>query len=263
MRKGAKTKMARKIVVTSGKGGVGKTTVCANIGIALAKRSHRVLLVDLDLGLNNLDVVMGVENKIVYDLVDVVECRCRAQQAIVQDENEPTLYTLSSCHTARRQVTPDAVNKVINRLSDSFEYIFIDCPAGIDVGFRRAVNCADEAIVVVTPHLSSVRDADKTVGYLKDCMTYVGVVVNRVRGDLIADGEMLSAYEVFSLLGGTPLGIVPENDDINVCDNMYRTNKPFELLADNLVCGTKKMYDCVSTFRGIFGKLKRRLKRHK
>lgn len=255
--------MARKIVVTSGKGGVGKTTVCANIGIALARQNKRVLLMDLDIGLNNLDVVMNVEGKAVYDLVDVVECRCRPQQALVRDEEEPTLYVMGSCHTSRRQITPDAVNKVIDRVSASFDYIFVDCPAGIDSGFRRAVNCADEAIVVVTPHLSSVRDADKTVKYLTDCMSYVGVVVNRVRGDLIVGGEMLSAFEVFSLLGATPLGVLPELDEVNCGTRRNKIAKPFDLLANNLQNGTKVMYDCVSPYRGLFGLLRRKMKRNK
>lgn len=255
--------MARKIVVTSGKGGVGKTTVCANLGMALARQNRRVLLIDLDIGLNNLDVVMKVEGKAVYDLVDVVECRCRPQQALVRDEAEPTLYTMGSCHNSRRQITPDAVNKVIDRLCASFDYIFVDCPAGIDSGFRRAVSCADEAIVVVTPHLSSVRDADKTVRYLADNMSYVGIVVNRVRGDLIAGGEMLSAFEVFSLLGASPLGVLPESDEINCGVRSGRANKPFDVLADNLQSGKKVMYDCVSPYKGLFGLFKRKMKRNK
>ena len=145
--------MARKIVITSGKGGVGKTTVCANLGIALAKMSKRVMLLDLDIGLNNLDVALGIESKVVYDFVDVVEGKCRPMQALVQDETEPTLYTMPTCHLAKRQISVDATKKVISRLSDMFDYILIDCPAGIDGGFRRASACADEAIVVTTPHL--------------------------------------------------------------------------------------------------------------
>lgn len=255
--------MARKIVVTSGKGGVGKTTICANLGLALARRNLRVLLVDLDIGLNNLDVVTGVENKVVYDLVDVVEGRCRPQQALIRNDDEPTLYVMGSSHTAKRQVTPDGVNRVLARLQDGFDYIFVDCPAGIDVGFRRAVSCADEAIVVVTPHASSVRDADKAVAYLKGVCDYVGVVVNRVRGDLICSGEMLSAFEVFALLSATPLGVVPDDDEIN-CNYLYGgKNKPFDVLAKNLHTGSKEMYDCVSPYRGLLGAIRRKLKRRR
>lgn len=254
--------MARKIVITSGKGGVGKTTVCANLGLALAKKSKRVLLADLDMGLNNLDVTTCVENKIVYDLVDVVEQKCRPSQALVQVEAEPTLYVLPSCHPSRRPVSPDAAGRVVDKLSDSFDYVLLDCPAGIDSGFRRAVACADEGILVVTPHLSAVRDADKALCELKKTMCYVGVIVNRVRGDLIADGEMLSAFEVFSLLDASPLGIIPENDELN-CRGMQGYRRPFDIVANNLQTGARVMYDCVSPYRGLFGRLKRAAKRHR
>ncbi len=254
--------MARKIVITGGKGGTGKTTVCANLGIALARLNLRVLLMDMDIGLNNLDVVMKVEDKVIFDFIDVVENRCRAGQALIQDENEPTLYVMPSCHSAKRQVTADAIKKVISRLSDTFDYILLDCPAGIDVGFRRAINCADEAIVVVTPHLSGVRDADKTIAQLTANSVSVNVVVNRVRGDLVASGEMLSAFEVFSLLGHTALGVIPENDEVNCNVDLHACRKPFDVLARNLTSGSYDMYDCVSRYKGVFGRLKRKFKKN-
>lgn len=253
--------MARKIVITSGKGGSGKTTVCANLGLALARRNLRVLLLDMDIGLNNLDVVMRVEDRVVYDFVDVVENRCRPSQALLQDDVEQTLYVMPNCHSAKRQITSDAVKKVVSRLSDNFDFVLIDCPAGIDVGFRRAVSCADEAIVVVTPHLSGVRDADKTIAQL-DKSFPVSIVVNRVRGDLVAGGEMLSAFEVFSLLSKTPLGVLPENDEVNCNLALHSDRKAFDILAKNLQTGSSEMYDCVSRYKGIFGKIKRRLKRN-
>lgn len=254
--------MARIIVVTSGKGGAGKTTVCANLGLALARQCLRVLLMDLDIGLNNLDVVMNVEDKVVYDFIDVVESRCRPSQAFIQDEVEPTLYIMPSCKVAKRQISLDAVKKVISRVSDSFDYILIDCPAGLDVGFRRAVGSADEAIVVVTPHLSGVRDADKTIAELVALGMRVNVVVNRVRGDLVAGGEMLSAFEVFSLLGHTALGVIPENDDVNCNLNLHAKRKDFEVLAKNLHNGTFDLYDCVSRYKGLFGRWRRKAKRN-
>lgn len=253
--------MARKIVITSGKGGAGKTTVCANLGIALAKKSQRVLLMDLDIGLNNLDVLMRVENKAVYDLIDVVEGRCRPGQALIQDENEPTLYVMPSNHRAKRPVTPDVVARVTDRLSDSFNYVLIDCPAGIDSGFRRAVNCADEAIVVVTPHASGIKDAQKAMEKLQG-LTSVNVVINRVRGDLIVDGEMLSVFEVFSLLGGNSLGVIPESDNLNCNLRPYDGNAAFDLLASNLISGSSDIYDCVTKFKGLFGKIRRKFKRN-
>lgn len=254
--------MARIIVVTSGKGGSGKTTLCANLGIALARKNVRVLLMDLDIGLNNLDVVMNVEDRVVYDLIDVVENRCRPSQAFIQDDVEPTLYVMPSCKVARRQVSCDAVKKVISRVSDSFDYVLIDCPAGLDIGFRRAVNCASEAIVAVTPHLSGVRDADKTIAELVALGIDVNVVVNRVRGDLVASGEMLSAFEVFSILGHTALGVIPENDDVNCNLDLHARRKAYEVLADNLHNGTFDMYDCVSRYKGLFGRWRRRIKRN-
>ncbi len=252
--------MARKIVITGGKGGVGKTTVCAKLGIALAHMSKRVLLMDLDIGLNNLDVAMQLEDKVVFDLVDVIENRCRPSQAFVQDETEPTLYVLPSCHLAKRQISAEQIKRVVSRLEDNFEFILIDCPAGLDSGFRRAASLADEAIVVVTPHLASVRDADKTVAELVG-NTVVNVVVNRVRGDLVANGEMLSAFEVFSLLGQNALGVLPENDEIN-CNVLSGCSAAFELLADNLVNGKQQMFDCVAPYKGLFGRLRRKLKRN-
>ncbi len=253
--------MARKIVVTSGKGGVGKTTLCANLGIALARASKRVMLLDLDIGLNNLDVAMHIESKVVYDFVDVVEGRCRPVQALIQDEIEPTLYTMPTTHLAKRQVTVDATKKVINRLADTFDYVIIDCPAGIDGGFRRASACADEAIVVTTPHLPCVRDAQKTIAQLDDKIaTYV--VINRMRGDLVLSGEMLSAFEIFSLLGKIPLGILPENDDVNCKLSLHAKRPPFDIIAKNLQTGSADMYDCEQSYKGFWGRLKRKLKRN-
>ncbi len=252
--------MARKIVITSGKGGVGKTTVCANLGRALAHRGQRVLLMDMDIGLNNLDVAMQIENKVVYDFVDIVEGRCRAMQALVQDTLEPTLYTLPTCHLAKRQITVDATKKVVDRLTDNFQYLLIDCPAGIDGGFRRAVACADEAIIVTTPHLSCVRDAEKTIGELSD-MIAIHIAVNRLRGDLVLGGEMLSAFEIFSLLGNIPLGIIPEQDDIN-CNLKLQVTPPFATLAKNLDTGSVDMYDCERGYKGFWGRLKRKIKRN-
>lgn len=255
-------RLARIIVVTSGKGGAGKTTVCANLGLALARKNLRVLLMDLDIGLNNLDVVMNVENKVIYDFIDVVENRCRPSQAFIQDDEEPTLCIMPSCKIAKRQVSTDAVRKVISRVSDSFDYVLIDCPAGLDVGFRRAVGSANEAIVVVTPHLSGVRDADKTIAELTALDIAVNVVVNRVRGDLVAGGEMLSAFEVFSVLGQTALGVIPENDDVNCNINLHAKRRSFDVLADNLHNGTFDMYDCVSRYKGLFGRWRRKAKRN-
>lgn len=255
--------MARKIVIASGKGGVGKTTVTANLGRSLASRSLRVALLDFDMGLNNLDVTLHVDQRVIFDLVDVVEGKCRVSQALIQDNTEPTLYIMPSCHQAKRIISVDAVKKLIAKMEDSYDYILIDCPAGIDIGFRRAVGCADECIVVATPHISSVRDASKALEYIDTLGLYgVSVVVNRVRGDLVSSGEVLSSTEIFSLLGHRALGVVPENDIININGTVESNPKdPFDMLADNLHNGNNNMYDCTSRYRGILGKFRSSIRR--
>ena len=186
--------MARKIVLTSGKGGVGKTTICANLGIQLAKLGFRVVLLDVDIGLNNLDVVMNIEDRIVFDITDVIMGRCRPKQALVQDKNISSLYVMPSFSAYNKtNILGEHIKNVIDQLDSSFDYILIDCPAGVEAGFHRAVFPANEAIIVVTPHLSSIRDADKVIGLLNDYdISYKGLVVNRVRGDLLLNGQLMT-----------------------------------------------------------------------
>lgn len=258
--------MARKIVITSGKGGVGKTTVCANLGVALAKLNKRVVLVDVDIGLNNLDVVTGVENKIVFDIVDVIENKCRMKQALIQDINYPNLYIMPSAHSYNKsQVTAENVKKVIEGLNDYFDFVLIDCPAGIDEPFKRAVCGADEAIVVVTPHVSSLRDADKVLAVLSSFnIQEVSLVVNRVRGDMILGKEMLDAYKIAEILKVKLIGIVPEDDNITTFLGIGRTvNKncesyqAFNFLAKNLFNDSKVFFDCTEKYKGVVGLIKR------
>ncbi|MDE6677321.1 MAG: P-loop NTPase, partial [Clostridia bacterium] len=158
--------MARKIVITSGKGGVGKTTVCCNLAVQLAKAGNRVIICDLDFGLNNVDVVLGTENLAIYDVLDAVEGRCRPRQALVRHPRYPTLYSLASNRVSERYVSPQAVRLVLDSLAPQFDYIFIDSPAGIEDGFHRAASCAEEALLVTTPHISAMRDADRVSGIL-------------------------------------------------------------------------------------------------
>ena len=187
--------MGRKIVVTSGKGGVGKTTLTASLGIAIAETGKKVVLVDADIGLNNLDVVLAVENKVVYDVLDVISGKCRLKQALIQDVDNPTLYVLPSAKIQDSPlITACSFRNVVDALALNFDFVIIDCPAGIDNGFHRAVSAATEAIVVTTPHISAVRDADKVLSILSGyCLMSVGLVVNRVRGDMVSKGEMMSA----------------------------------------------------------------------
>lgn len=261
--------MARKIVLTSGKGGVGKTTVCANLGVNLASLGFRTVLVDVDMGLNNLDVVMGLEKQVVFDITDVISGKCRAKQALVEDNRFPNLFLLPSSHySGRGRILGEHIKSVVNMLDSSFDYILIDCPAGVDEGFHRAVFSANEAIVVVTPHLSSLRDANKVLGLLNEYdLSNKGLVINRMRGDLLASGEMLKVEDVVRALHVPLLGVIPEDDAISsACSvggylNSVDSTRAFTLLCENIHNGTKKIYDCEMKYRGLMGFVRRNIKR--
>lgn len=263
--------MSRVIVVTSGKGGVGKTTVCANLGLNLAKRNYRVCVVDMDIGLNNLDVVLGMESRVLYSMQDVLDGKCRLRQALVQDTTYPLLYLLSSgCVVHNLTIRPEYIKAVIDELKTMFDYILIDCPAGIDAGFNRAVICAEEAIVVTTPHLSSIRDADKVVTILGTYnLSSIKFVVNRARGDLIIDKLMLNVYDISKALKIEFGGVVPEDDNI-ILTQVYNNNKldyhlpshrAFLILSQNIETGSKKLYDCTHKYKGMIGGMRKFLKK--
>ena len=254
--------MSRKIVVTSGKGGVGKTTLSAGLSAALAKKGARVVLCDADLGLNNIDVVTGVENLVVYDLIDVIEGRCRAKQALVRHPDFPNLHVLTSSHSSpERYVSPQPFKLALNALAPQFDFIIIDCPSGIDEGFHRAVAVADEAIVVTSPHISALRDADKTITLLKSYdLKNVSLAVNKVRGDLLASGESLSPTEIETLLKIPLLGVVPE--DYTIYGGEFAClHSAFKTLANNLLTGKRKIYDTTRKYVGVIGALRRTLKK--
>lgn len=262
--------MARKIVITSGKGGVGKTTICANLGVALARLNKRVVLIDVDLGLNNLDVVMGVENKVVFDVVDVIENKCRVKQALIQDLNFPNLYIMPSAHSYNKsQVTAENVKRVVDMLDDIFDFVLIDCPAGIDEPFKRAVFGADEALVVVTPHTSSLRDADKVLMVLKSYnISNISLVVNRVRGDMVLNKEMIDSNKIAELLSTSLIGSIPEDDSVSMLLCVGRTvNRAcesytaFNMIAQNLLGDVKKIFDCTEKYKGFWGYFKRTIKK--
>ncbi len=224
--------MARKIVVTSGKGGVGKTTVTANLAVQLAKKGYRVIACDLDFGLNNVDVVLGVENLATYDVCDVIEGRCRPRQALVRHPRFPALYVLSSNRLSDRYVSPQAVRLVLDSLSAQFDFILIDSPAGIDEGFHRAAATADEAILVTTPHISAMRDADRVAGMLKSYkLSRVQLLVNMARADLVRRGEVLSSVEISDLLRLPLLAVVPEADGVYL-KNIAEKSRTFRALAE-------------------------------
>ena len=213
--------MGEVIVITSGKGGVGKTTSSANIGTGLAKLDKSVLMIDTDIGLRNLDVVMGLENRIVYNLVDVIEGECRLKQALIKDRHYPNLQLLPSAQTKDKSaVRPEQMIKLINGLKKNFDYIILDCPAGIEQGFRNAIAAADRALVVTTPEVSAIRDADRIIGLLEEKgIRRNHLIVNRLRPELVKRGDMMSAQDIMDLLGVPLIGVIPDDEAVIVATN--------------------------------------------
>lgn len=214
--------MSEVIVITSGKGGVGKTTTSANLGCGLAMAGKKVALVDADIGLRNLDVVMGLENRIVYDLVDVVEGNCRLKQALIKDKRYNSLFLLPAAQTRdKNAVTPEQMQKLCENLKEEeFDYIIIDCPAGIEQGFKNAIAGADKAIVVTTPEVSAVRDADRIIGLLEASgLNNPTLVLNRLRVDMVKRGDMMTIDDVTEILAIDILGVVPDDEYIVVATN--------------------------------------------
>ena len=213
--------MGKSIVVTSGKGGVGKTTAAANIGTGLAQIGKRVCLVDADIGLRNLDVVMGLENRIVYDLIDVVEGHCRVRSALIKDKRFDNLFLLPAAQTREKDaVKPEQMKALVDELKKEFDYVLMDCPAGIEQGFKNAIAGADMAIIVTTPEVSAVRDADRIVGLLEASELYEPqLIINRIRPDMIRKGDMMTTEDVIDILAIKLLGIVPDDESIIVSTN--------------------------------------------
>jgi septum site-determining protein MinD len=235
----------RRIVVTSGKGGVGKTTTTANVGAALARRGQRVVLVDADIGLRNLDLVLGVEKRIVFDLVEVVEGRCQLRQALIRDKRLETLSILPAAQTRDKEaVSEEQMERVISDLAEFSDYVLIDCPAGIEHGFRNALAGAREAIVVTTPEVSAIRDADRVIGKLGERGMPMRLIVNRVRPEMVKTGDMMSVDDVCEILSAELLGIVPDAEEI-----IDTTNR-----------GEPIVLDSTSRLSTIYDKIARRLK---
>ena len=213
--------MSEVIVVTSGKGGVGKTTTTANIGTGLALMGKKVVLVDTDIGLRNLDVVLGLENRIVYDLVDVVEGFCRVKQALIKDKRYDGLFLLPAAQTREKtSVNPKQMIKLCDELREEFDYIIIDCPAGIEQGFKNAIAGADKSIVITTPEVSAVRDADRIIGLLESNELHnPKLLINRVRMDMVRRGDMMSIDDIIDILAIDLIGVVPDDEKILVSTN--------------------------------------------
>ena len=225
--------MSEVIVVTSGKGGVGKTTTSANLGTGLAQLNKKVVLIDTDIGLRNLDVVMGLENRIVYNLVDVIEGNCRMKQALIKDKKYSSLYLLPSAQTRdKTSVTPEQMGVLIDELRDDFDYIILDCPAGIEQGFKNAIVGADRALIVTTPEVSAIRDADRIIGLLEaNSIHRIDLIVNRLRMDMVKRGDMMSIDDVVDILAIDLIGAVPDDENVVISTNQGEPLVGSECLA--------------------------------
>jgi septum site-determining protein MinD len=257
----------RAIVVTSGKGGVGKTTTVANIGTGLTMRGKRMVLVDTDIGLRNLDVVMGLENRIVFDLVDVAEKTCKLRQALIKDKRFEGLFLLPAAQTREKDsVRPEQMQEIVEELKSDFDYVIIDCPAGIEQGFKNAVAGADDAIIVTMPEVSAVRDADRIIGLLQAYELYEPkLVVNRLRPEMVRKGDMIGIDDVNDILAIQLLGVVPDDESIivstnkgepAVMDNSSRAGEAYRNIVGRIE-GENIPFMSLDYDLGVLGKLKR------
>lgn len=217
----SKENLGTSIVITSGKGGVGKTTTTANIGTGLAIKGKSVVVVDADIGLRNLDVIMGLENRIVYDIVDVVEKNCRLKQGLIKDKKFEKLYLLPAAQTKDKSaVKPEQMLELVNELKKEFDYIIIDSPAGIEQGFQYSIAGADKAIIVTTPEISAVRDADRVIGILEaNGINNPDLIINRIRPEMVKRGDMMNIEDIKDILAIDLIGIVPDDEEIVISAN--------------------------------------------
>lgn len=233
--------MGEVIVITSGKGGVGKTTTTANIGIGLSRLGKKVMVIDTDLGLRNLDVVLGLENRIVYNIVDVIEGSCRLKQALIKDKRFPELYLLPSAQTKdKTSVSPEQMKKLIDDIRADFDFILLDCPAGIEQGFQNAIAGADRAIVVTTPEVSAIRDADRIIGLLETSgIRKNELLINRLRIDMVKRGDMMSVEDVTEILAVDLLGVIPDDEQVVIA-----TNQGEPVVGEDGLAGSSYMNIC-------------------
>ncbi|MFP7169598.1 septum site-determining protein MinD [Terribacillus sp. 7520-G] len=259
--------MGEAIVITSGKGGVGKTTTSANLGTALALMEKKVCLIDTDIGLRNLDVVMGLENRIIYDIIDVIVGRCSLKQALIKDKRFDHLYLLPAAQTSdKSDLTPEGMEKIVAELKPEFDYILIDCPAGIEQGYKNAVAGADKAIVVTTPEKPSVRDADRIIGLLEqEDIESPKLIVNRIRNHMVQEGDMLEVDEIVQVLSIDLLGIVADDDEVIKASNhgepvAFHPNTKASIAYRNIarrILGESVPLMSFESEKGMFSRLKK------
>lgn len=264
--------MGVSIVITSGKGGVGKTTTTANIGTALAAIGKKVVVVDGDTGLRNLDVLMGLENRIVYTIIDAIEGRCRLKQALIKDKRFPNLCLLPTAQTKDKDdISAQDMLKLVKELKEQFDYVLIDSPAGIEQGFENSVIGADKAIVIVNPEITSVRDADRVIGKLDaKGLEDHSVIVNRLNHEMTQRGDMLDVSDIIETLSIELLGVVPDDREITVSTNKgepivleegARAGKAFRNIAKRITGEKVPIMDLSEEPQGLFGSIMKLFKR--
>lgn len=255
---------ARVITITSGKGGVGKTTTTANLSAALAELKKRVVTIDTDIGLRNLDLVMGVEKRIVADLVDVIEKRSTLREAMIKHRQYPELYVIPAAQTRdKTAVSPAQMVDIIAELRPDFDFILIDSPAGIERGYRNAVAAADEVLIVTNPEVSAVRDADRIIGLIEagEKKLPMRLIINRIKPDMVRRGEMLSITDVVDILSIKPIGIVPDDEGVLIGSNRGellngRAGDAFRNIARRLN-GEEVPFMTLESGPGLFGRVAR------
>ncbi|HAH69069.1 MAG TPA: septum site-determining protein MinD [Synergistaceae bacterium] len=258
----------RIIVITSGKGGVGKTTTTANLAVALANEGYRVVAIDGDVGLRNLDVIMGLENRIVYTLVDVIEGTCRLNQAMIRDKRTENLYMIPTAQSRTKDaVSSEQMLEICGQLRNEFDFVLIDSPAGIEAGFRNAAAGADEALVVTTPEVSAVRDADRIIGLLESMeKAPISLIINRIKPEMVKRGEMLAIQDVLDILAVDLIGAVPDDESVVTSSNKGEpltfsngslATKAFLNIAKR-ICGNEVPFmDLSGNQKGFFSSLRR------
>ncbi|NLY44880.1 MAG: septum site-determining protein MinD [Tissierella sp.] len=259
-------KLGTAIVITSGKGGVGKTTTSANIGTGLAILGKSVVILDADIGLRNLDVVMGLENRIVYDIVDVVEGNCRLKQGLIRDKRFEKLYLLPAAQTRDKSaVKPEQMKELVDELKEDFDYIIIDSPAGIEQGFQYSIAGADIAVIVTTPEISAVRDADRVIGILEaKGLNNPKLIINRIRPEMVKRGDMMNRDDIEDILAIGLLGIVPDDEEIVISTNKgepavierkSHAGNAYMNIAKRIIGEEVELLDIESSEEGKFSKI--------